>query len=83
MLPLIKRKFTRVPKYSNAGIVDQHVESAEFGIDEAEQFGNLIMLPNIGNFPFDFTGRFHGKLGDGAIHRFLTLPAHRHGSALL
>src|SRR6476646_76473 len=80
-LPLIERKFANVAKYPNAGVVDQNIERAEFGVDEPEQLGNLFMTPNIGSFAPDFTGSFRRKLGDGAIDAFLPLTANCHRSA--
>src|SRR5580704_4801081 len=60
-LPLIERKFADVAKYSDAGVVDQHVQPAQLGVDELEQFGNLRIVPNIGSFPLDFTGSFDSQ----------------------
>ncbi len=75
------KAFANVAKYSDARVVDQHIECAEFGVDEAEQLGNLFMVSNIGSFPLDFTGCFRRQLGDRTIDAFLALTTNCHGGA--
>src|SRR5689334_6251006 len=80
-LPLFNRKFTHTLKDTDAGIVDQHIERAELGIDEAEQLSHLLIASNIGCFPSDFTGGFGGELCHRTIDIFLPLTTYRNGRA--
>ena len=70
-----------MPKYSNAGIVDENIKPAKLGVDEPEQLGDIFMVSNIGNFPLDFTGSFRSQLSDSAIDAVLAPAADCHRRA--
>jgi len=80
-LPILHREFGNWPKDSDAGVIDQNVKLSQMGIDELEQFRDLIIVFYIGGFALYFTCGFRANFANGLIDGILAAPADRNARA--
>jgi hypothetical protein len=55
-------------------MLDQYIEPAKSDVDKPALFSNLITVPNIGSFAFDFTGSVRAALSNCWINCTLLTP---------